>query len=63
MGNGLRVGGVDAPHLVVEDPEARTVGLKVGVGVATADADINVDIANSTEGRTKDAKVISDVIS
>jgi hypothetical protein len=61
MGNDLRVGGVDAPHLVVEDPEACTVGL--GVGFATADADINVDIANSTEGTTKDAKVISDVIS
>ena len=52
-GNGRRVGGVDAPPLVV-DPETRTVNL----GVARADGDNNV---NSAEG-TKDAKVMFDVI-
>lgn len=54
-GNGLRVGGVDAPHLVV-DPEARTVGF----AVARADAETE-DMVNSAEG-DKDAKDISGVI-
>ena len=62
-GNNRRVGGTDAPHLVV-DPEARVVGLLGPLGVARieADVDIKVDIVSAAEG-TKGANVMSDDIS
>ena len=60
-GNSPRVGGVtvDAPQLIVDDPEARTVGLGV-TGTDADDADIKVDIVNAAAEGTKDSKVTSD---